>query len=507
MPSLYMINPAPSGIRPDTEAGWVSSPDLAIITVAAMAPAHWRVTVAEEAVQPVDLDSDADFIGLTGKSSQLDGIRRLSRHFRARGKVVLVGGPLASLQPAAVRDHADILVTGEMEDIAPNFFADLEAGAWKGAYDGGRADITRSPAPRWDLYPVQRSMSGALQTTRGCPFECEFCDVIVYQGRKQRHKTLDQILIELDALRAAGFREVFLSDDNFAVHRKHARSVLEALRDWNARQDGPLRFFTQTSLDLARDPDLMDLCYAAGLRRLFVGVESANEASLRETRKRQNLLMPILQATERMVAHGLTIRAGLICGFDSDGPDIFQASYDFFQTTPLPELVVSMLQPTVGTPLEARLAKEGRLLGDGRWTEFRPDACGFRPAQMSPQALAQGVRDLAAGLYGAEAFERRLLRVIDLLPAEADERRLVSPPSERGRSVMSIIGRISRRGAVEKRMLSRVLEAANTKPGALRPVLPSLAYFEMQRAALDLQPGSQDFRTSAGKDIPSSTFH
>ena len=364
MPSLYMINPAPSGIRPDTEAGWVSSPDLAIITVAAMAPAHWRVTVAEEAVQPVDLDSEADFIGLTGKSSQLDGIRRLSRHFRARGKVVLVGGPLASLQPAAVRDHADILVTGELEDIAPNFFADLEAGAWKGAYDGGRADITRSPAPRWDLYPVQRSMSGALQTTRGCPFECEFCDVIVYQGRKQRHKTLDQILIELDALHAAGFREVFLSDDNFAVHRKHARSVLEALRDWNARQDGPLRFFTQTSLDLARDPDLMDLCYAAGLRRLFVGVESANEASLRETRKRQNLLMPILQATERMVAHGLTIRAGLICGFDSDGPDIFQASYDFFQTTP--PRAGGQHAPTDGRHAAGGAAGEGRPPAGGR---------------------------------------------------------------------------------------------------------------------------------------------
>ena len=142
-----MINPRPTGVRAEFEEGWVSSPDLAIVTVAAMAPPSWTVTVAEEAVQDVDLDSPADFIGLTGKSSQLDGIIRLARHFRARGKTVLVGGPLATLQPHTVRDHADILVTGELEDMAPRFFADLEAGTWGALYVCGQADITRSPIP------------------------------------------------------------------------------------------------------------------------------------------------------------------------------------------------------------------------------------------------------------------------------------------------------------------------------------------------------------------------
>ena len=492
MPSLYMINPAPMGIRPEYEEGWVSTPDLAILTVAAMAPGHWRLKATEEMIEPVDLESDADFIGLTGKSSQLEGIRRLSAHFRARGKTILVGGPLASLQPEVVRPHADVLFTGEMEDIAPSFFADLEEGSWKDAYVGGRADITKSPVPRWDLYPVHRAMGGALQTTRGCPFDCEFCDVIVYQGRKQRHKTLGQIMDELNALYMAGFRDIFLSDDNFAVHRKFAREVLATIQDWNSQREDPVSFFTQTSLDLAREPDLLELCYAAGLRRLYIGVESANAESLRETRKRQNLLMPIVDATEQIVRYGLTIRSGLIVGFDHDGPDIFQASFDFFQTTPLPELVVSILDPTVGTPLHARLSHEGRLLGDGRWTEFRPDVCSFTPKLMTPNELVQGARNLAEALYGAEAFERRLMRAIELLPAEKEGKTVRTAAGERGRNVTSFLRRIAQRGGAEKRMMSRVLEAATAKPGALKPAITSLVYFEQQRANVDMQPPRRD---------------
>ena len=504
MPSLYMINPAPTGIRPEYEDGWVSSPDLAILTVAAMAPEHWRVRVTEEMVEPVDLDSEADFIGLTGKSAQLEGIRRLSAHFRARGKTVLVGGPLASLNPAAVRPHADVLFTGEMEDIAPSFFADLEVGTWKDSYAGGQADITKSPVPRWDLYPVRKAMLGGLQTTRGCPFECEFCDVIMYQGRKQRHKTIEQVLRELDALHAAGFQDVFISDDNFAVHRKFARSMLAAIHDWNSHPGRGLRFTTQTSLDLAREPELLEMCYAAGLRRLFVGIETSNEESLKETRKRQNLLMPIRQATEQIVRHGLTMRSGLIVGFDHDGPDIFESSYEFFQTTPLPELVVSLLEPSVGTPLHARLSREGRLLGDGLWTESRPDECGFVPRLMTPNELVQGVRSLAEALYRTEAFERRLLRAIELLrPDEGETKTRNQPNNDRGRNVMGMIGRISRRGAAEKRMLSRVLEAANSKPGALRHAIISLVYFEQQRATSD----SQSVRSGSKGIVQRSPAH
>ena len=190
-----------------------------------MVPRHWSVAVCEEAAEAVNLDTPARFVGLTGKAAQLTGMIELAAAFKARGKTVLIGGSLASLDQQAVRPHADILVTGDLEEIASQLFADLEAGTWKDSYDGGRADIRVSPVPRWDLYPVERALMGALQTTRGCPFDCEFCDVIMYNGRKQRHKTVEQMLAELDVLHAAGFREVFLTDDNFTVHRRFARTT------------------------------------------------------------------------------------------------------------------------------------------------------------------------------------------------------------------------------------------------------------------------------------------
>ena len=187
------------------------------------------------------------------------------------------------------------------------------------------------------------------------------------------------------------------------------------------------------------------------------------------------------------------MRSGLIVGFDHDGPDIFDTSYEFFQSTPLPELVVNVLEPSVGTPLHARLQREGRLLGEGLWTEVRPDLCGFVPKLMTPHELAEGVRSLAEALYRTDAFERRVLRMIELLrPDEeaASSRRNRDRGSDRSRNATTILGRISRRGPVEKRMLSRVLEAANTKPGALRPAISSLIYFEQQRALIDIQPPS-----------------
>lgn len=479
-----MINPKPSLTSYDVEGGWVSSPDLAILTVAAMAPGHWTVDVAEEAVSPVNLDHPARFIGLTGKSSQYRRIVELSEAFRRRGKTVLIGGPFASLDPEAVRLHADILFTGEMEDIAPEFFADLEAGVWKAHYEGGRADIRKSPVPRWDLYPTSRSISGALQTTRGCPFDCEFCDVIQYQGRKQRHKDLHQILAELDALYAAGFRETFLCDDNLTVHRTFARQTLDAIAEWNAEQsNGPMRFRTQASLDIARDDDLLRRCVRAGLTHLFIGIETVNEASLRATNKRQNLLLPILDAVNNILSHGIYVRAGVIVGFDQDGPSIFDDLFQFFQNSPLPDLSVGVLTASFGTPLYARLKREGRLL-EGRWEEYLSDG-NIIPKLMTREQLANGTRELAHALFSAEAYERRLLNLIAVYGGEAEASPRRTAPNERIRSVMGSLKSIPKRSERDAKMLSRVLDAATEKPAAMAPVMSSLTFYAQTRAYLD----------------------
>ncbi len=200
--SLYLINPcpaSPSYFGAESFARWGYDPaqaiaDLATVTVAALAPSDWQVTVCEEHVEPIDFDTDADFIGITGKVIQGQRMNEVADEFRRRGKTVLIGGPHASLSPEAVRGHCDVLVIGELEAIAEDFFADLEQGTWQAEYTAEKPDLETSPLPRFDLYPNSRILSGCLQTSRGCPFECEFCDVIQYLGRKQRHKSVDQSL-------------------------------------------------------------------------------------------------------------------------------------------------------------------------------------------------------------------------------------------------------------------------------------------------------------------------
>jgi radical SAM superfamily enzyme YgiQ (UPF0313 family) len=241
------------------------------VTVAALAPQDWDITICEEHVEPIDWDVDADFIGLTGKVNQVGRLLEVADKFRELGKTVIIGGPNASLDPEAVREHCDILLIGELEDMAKKFFADLESGDWQKEYVAMKPDLDASPLPRFDLYPNDRALSGCVQTSRGCPFACEFCDVIQYLGQKQRHKSVEQIIAELDMLYDIGYRAVFLADDNFTVYRKRAKEVLLALREWNNNRPlGPVAFHTQGSIDAARDPEIMQLCGESG-PNLYLG--------------------------------------------------------------------------------------------------------------------------------------------------------------------------------------------------------------------------------------------
>jgi radical SAM superfamily enzyme YgiQ (UPF0313 family) len=333
--SLYLINPRPShpsyfGAEVFAQAGYPQAQaiaDLAAVTVAALAPADWHIKICEEGVEPIDFDSDADYIGLTGKVIQGQRMVEVADAFRARGKTVLIGGPHASLSPNAVRDHCDILVIGELEAVADELFADLERADWRREYVGNKPSLDTSPLPRFELYPNDRALSGCVQTSRGCPFECEFCDVIQYLGRAQRHKTVEQILAELDALYAIGFRAIFLADDNFTVYRKRAKNILAALRDWNSRRpDGPVAFHTQVSIDAARDPEIMHLCGEAGLTRVFIGIETPNVESLKETGKRQNVGIDLVAQIEVFLAHGIAVTGGMIVSSRSRWPRLFPSS-------------------------------------------------------------------------------------------------------------------------------------------------------------------------------------
>lgn len=496
MPSILFINPASdtssyytAEAYDDADGGWVQVADLTIATLAAFVPEGWTVRLVDEAISRVDLDDPADFIGITGKITQRTRMIALAAAFRQRGRTVLIGGSFTSLSPDEMRPHADILVTGEIEEIAPRLFADLESGSWLREYAGGKmVDITLSPPPRWDLYPVHRAQAGALQTTRGCPFACEFCDVIQYQGRKQRHKNVEQVVKELDGLHAAGFRKVFIVDDNFTVHRRWAYTILETLRDWNdVHADDPMQFTTQASMDVARDPDLLNLCREAGMMMLFVGVETMNEDSLRETGKRQNLLMPLTEAIGRILDAGIVVQAGVIAGFDHDTPTIFEDLFEFLQASPLPFAGLGVLTAPEATDLYRRLAREGRLLGPAWEAGAGVFQTNIAPAGMTREALTAGVKTLCGRLYAVSAFEQRMMNMIAAF-GNLGRAPTLKPgrPQPKARLFFQATRKIAARGAEERDMLSRVLDAAVAKPAIMPSVMHFFILYEQIRYFLDI---------------------
>ena len=403
----------------DAYRHWDLSPtqligDVSIATVAAFAPSDFEVEICDETLSPVDFDTPADFVGITGKISQGQRMLDIAETFRRRGKTVLIGGPWASLSPASVRESCDILVQGEIEDIAPDLFSDLRSGRWKDAYAGGNGvGLARSPLPRWNGYRHDRTISGAVQTSRGCPFECEFCDVIQYLGRKQRHKPTGQVLAELDNLYDYGYGNVFLSDDNFTVYRSRAKELVEALEDWNRKAThGSVRFSTQASVDAARDEELLRMCRDAGLTVMFVGLETPNEASLRETKKLQNLLADPIAQVRRFLAHGIYVWSGMMVGFDADGPDIFERQFEFAMANPNPMFGLGVLTAPDATPLHARMRKDGRLIEDGGEVLAVPSDSNIVPIGMTREQMSIGMMWLANRIYSPAFFGERMLHFI-----------------------------------------------------------------------------------------------
>ncbi len=507
--SLYLINPRSDGpsyfgaevfehmdFRPAQGIA-----DLACVTVAAMAPDDWDVTVCDEFVSAADLDADVDFVGLTGKFNQGRRMIEIANAFRARGVVVLIGGPFASLSPEVVRDHCDILIQGEMEEIMDTFFQELEDGTYKDHYETGKPDLSNSPVPRWDLYPNDRSLGGCVQTSRGCPFTCEFCDVIQYVGRKQRHKDTSQIIAELDVLYSHGYRQTFLADDNFTVYRKRAKEVLVALRDWNAKQaDGPMALDTQVSIDAARDPEIMQLCAEAGLVSVFIGIETPNVESLAETKKRQNVGVDLIQEINVFLEHGIAVMGGMIVGFDNDGPDIFEVQRDFAMGSSVPIWSLGALEAPAQTPLFARLQAEGRLNAD-------PVAAGgalaagvdgdtpwhsnIVPAQMTREELVDGLHWLCNTLYTPENFGQRMLQMIDALgpqrgPFATDTRVANVNRRELDSEVLNLMRKFVRQGPAERKMYLKIADAMAQKPGSEAAFAKMLFRYAQVRCLYDI---------------------
>lgn len=396
-------------------------PSLALATVAALTPEGFDVRIHDEAAGPVDLDEPCDVVGLTGYVTQHHRIRELAQGFRARGRTVVIGGPHASLAPDRYRDVADVLVLGEAEEVWPEAAADLLAGRARDRYEGDRIDLTASPAPRNELLDTAGFYMGSVQTSRGCPFECEFCDVIVYLDRRQRHKTPEQVVAELADLYRRGVRDVFLCDDNLTAHRGRSARILDAVAEWNAAQDEPVRLITQVSIDIARDQDtpLLERAWRAGLRLAFVGLETSSPEALTEAKKHQNVRQDLVGDIHKVQRQGIQVQSGLVCGFDADDLTSFRRQFEFMQAAGTPNVAVTVLAAPEGTPLETRLRAAGRLdddhaegkveLAAGLWTNVLP-------LQMSREQVVEGAVWLMNALYTPEAFLERVAVLASCLP-------------------------------------------------------------------------------------------
>jgi len=470
MPRFLLIAPRPhwdadfAGIAGEGESLTRVAP-VAIATVAAMAPPGVEVVLHDEALDPIDFGAPADFIGITANVSQARRAIEIAAGFRALGKPVIIGGPHITLDPKAFDGACDVAVTGEFEEIAEGFYADMLAGALKSRYAGGRPDLTRSPVPAWELFDNDRAMVGVVQTSRGCPFECNYCDVIQYLGRNQRHKSNDQVIAEVQRLYDLGYNRIALADDNFTVFRKRTTSLLEALIAWNGTEGRDfVTFATQVSIDVARDEDVLRLCAEAGVNNLFIGVESINEESLKASKKRQNLNTDMVAQVRKVVSHGLKVEAALMVGFDADTLRIFEQQQAFGMELPVGTFKISSLVAPMATPLYAEMLAAGRLDLGGEQAHF-PGAdmiTNIIPAQMSKQELYTGTKWLISRLYSPDAFWTRFQQIACVLaPNPLLSRgtgRLHNPPSRE--KANRHFGRMIRTVSRQDREVGRVVAQA-----------------------------------------------
>ena len=442
-------------------------PNLALPTVAALTPARHEVVLCDENVEPIDFETDADVVGITGFVIHKRRMLEIAEAFRRRGKLVVAGGPFATLCPEELKGHVDVTFVGEAEYTWPQFLYDHEAGRRPSEYQQhDKPSMLDSPLPRFDLLKVDRYRSMAIQFGRGCPFNCEFCDIIVMYGRRPRTKSVTQMLAEVAAIHALGVANIFVVDDNFIGNKKDAKALLTALAEWQESHGYPIEFMTEVSLNVAQDAELLHLLKLAHFSVIFVGIESPRAASLQETNKTQNMREDIVTSVHRIQAAGIEVMAGMIVGFDSDDASIFEEQFRFIQEARIPISMTGMLNAVPKTPLHARLKAAGRLIADSVGDQFV--FTNIVPSGMSRLDLYEGYRGLLKRLYDYRHYRQRAMALIMSRGPSLGSRVLTRRDDLAvvARIVWHCVMRASPRRAWFT--LSLCLETAWRRPGAIR---------------------------------------
>lgn len=371
------------------------NPPLGLATLAALTPAHWQVDIIDENVESIPLEPAADIIGICGMGVQFPRQKELLGFYREQGYFAVAGGSYASLRPEIYAPLADCVVAGEAEYLWPQFCADYEQHAPALLYrETSVVALTDSPTPRFDLLKLDKYSTATVQFSRGCPFRCEFCDIIVMFGRKPRHKSFAQVEDELDRLRELKVHNVFFVDDNLIGNKAVARDLLRFLSDYQRRHDYPFGFGTEASLNLAQESELLRLFREAGFVWVFIGLESPDQACLKETGKVQNLREDMLTSVRRIYTNGIDVLAGFIIGFDHDTLETFDKQYQFIMQSGIQAAMIGLLTALDRTPLYERLKREGRLIAQADNTDNTKPGTNFMPKNMTYDAMLNGYQEL-----------------------------------------------------------------------------------------------------------------
>jgi len=384
-------------------------PSLGLLKIAALTPPDWRVTIVDEKVEPLDLNQEADLVGISTMTTTAQRGYEIADHFRRRGTQVVTGGMHVSCLPEEALAHCDSVVIGEAEALWPALLRDFSAGALKPLYrhEGRLPPLVQLPRPDWELYRAKKYLPvHFVETTRGCPIDCEFCAVSNAFGGSYRNRPHDEVLAELRALRPFEgiFRLkncVFFVDDNIISNRPYAREFLNRIASLG------LHWFGQASMNIANDPEILELCQKSGCVGLFLGFETLSAETLEAVGKRVNRPHQYLDVVRKIHDHGIGIDGSFVFGFDTDDPGVFDRTLEFVLKARLEVAYFSILTPYPGTRLHRRLAQEGRLSSQD-WSLYDGQHVVYRPQTLTPDELMEGYSRVIKEIYSIPSIFRRL---------------------------------------------------------------------------------------------------
>ena len=460
-------------------------PPLGLATVAALLPQEWEMKLVDRNIRDVtEAEWEwAELVVISGMIVQKDDMQVQIREAKRRGLLVAVGGPYASSTPDAPEIvEADFKVLDEGEITLPQFVSAIQRGERSGRFsaEGDKPDVTATPIPRFDLLELDAYDSMSVQFSRGCPFNCEFCDIIVLYGRKPRTKTPEQLIGELQRLYDLGWRRsIFLVDDNFIGNKRNAKLLLPQIKSWQQERGYPFSFTTEASVDLADDKEMMRMMHDARFESVFLGIETPDESSLETARKVQNTRNPLDAAVDRITANGIRVMAGFIIGFDGEKDGAGHRIVDFVTRTGIPAAMMGMLQALPNTALWYRLEKEGRLIQD------KDAAKGVNQTNLLNFKPTRPIRDIAneyveafCALYEPNAYMDRVYSYYLKMGAPRWKAAAKLPSLIDLRALSIVVWRQGVKRSTRTRFWRYVISMARRNPALLEQFISVLAHNE-----------------------------